>query len=92
VNLRDELKSIFEVNRELTPKIVVNAARKKDSPLHDRFEWNNAVAGEKYREVQAAELIRLPGDPSRRRTGEQLHAGRGRRGQRVQPDAGAEGS
>lgn len=58
MSLRDELASIYEVQGKLTPKLVVDAARAKSHPLHDRFEWDNRVAGEKYRQHQAAELIR----------------------------------
>lgn len=41
----------------LEPKNVVNAARDKKSPLHNIFEWDNSVAGEKYRTIQASMLI-----------------------------------
>lgn len=42
----------------LTPKIVVEDARAESSPLHPAFEWNNKIAAEKYRETQAAYLLR----------------------------------
>lgn len=58
MNLRDQLQSIYRQRGELTPAIVVDEARPADAPLHDRFEWDDSIAGEKYREVQAAELIR----------------------------------
>lgn len=55
----DALFGIYESNGGvLTPKAVVEASRPKGAPLHDRFEWDNRLAGEKYREVQAAQLIR----------------------------------
>jgi len=41
----------------LTAKTVVNASRAKDAPLHNEFEWDDAVAGEKYREQQARVMI-----------------------------------
>lgn len=58
MSLREELASIYEAQGKLTPKLVVEAARAKAHPLHSRFEWDNRVAGEKYRQHQAAELIR----------------------------------
>jgi hypothetical protein len=58
MSLRDQLATIYEQHGKLTPSLVVDAARPKSSPLHSRFEWDNRVAGEKYREVQAGELIR----------------------------------
>lgn len=43
---------------EITAKNVVNAARAEDAPLHKEFEWDDAIAGELYREDQARALIR----------------------------------
>lgn len=57
-NLRAELEAIQKKHRgRLSPRVVLNEARRKDHPLHARFEWNDAVAGEKYRLEQARELI-----------------------------------
>lgn len=58
MSLRDQLQGIYQANGQLTPKLVVDEARDAEHPLHSRFEWDDAVAGERYREVQAAELIR----------------------------------
>lgn len=52
------LQGLYEANRVLTPEMVVEAARPAEHPLHGRFEWDDAVAGEAYRRVQAADLIR----------------------------------
>ena len=41
----------------LSAKSLVNASRDKNAPLHDEFEWDDAVAGELYREGQARVLI-----------------------------------
>lgn len=57
-NLRDVLQGTYDRRGELTPSLVVDEARPADAPLHDRFEWDDVVAGEEYRRVQAAELIR----------------------------------
>ena len=37
---------------------VVDAARPLHSPLHEHFEWDDSVAGERFRLVQAQQLIR----------------------------------
>lgn len=58
MNLRDALQGIYEQHGRLTPALVVDEARQLTHPLHSRFEWDDAVAGEEYRRVQAAELIR----------------------------------
>lgn len=42
----------------LRPKAVVDEARDASSPLHSAFEWDDSVAGEKYRLDQAQRLIR----------------------------------
>lgn len=45
-------------NGLLEPEMVVEAARDEKSPLHDHFEWDDAVAAGEYRKDQARELIR----------------------------------
>lgn len=58
-DLRTQLTGIYKQHGELTPQIVVDEARPQDAPLHDRFEWDDSIAGEKYRLVQAQQLIRV---------------------------------
>ena len=50
-----ELKTLSEI----TPQNVVNLARNENSKLHNDFEWDNEIAGEKYRLSQAREMIQL---------------------------------
>jgi hypothetical protein len=45
-------------NGRLLPDDVVEAARAADHPLHQFFDWNDSQAAEKYRRMQAAQLIR----------------------------------
>ena len=42
----------------VTNSAIVNEARPEKSPLHSEFIWDDAVAGEKYREYQAGSLNR----------------------------------
>lgn len=42
----------------LSPQRIVEAARPAQSPLHSYFDWNDTTAAEKYREQQAAHLLR----------------------------------
>lgn len=56
--LRDELLAVRSQHGQLTPQLVVDTARDPQHPLHSRFEWNDAVAGEAWRRQQAHELIR----------------------------------
>lgn len=42
----------------ITPRLVVEDARDPESALHACFEWDDSVAGEKYRIMQARALIR----------------------------------
>ncbi len=57
-DLRGQLLEIHRAHKSLTPAIVVDEATAPKSPLHSRFEWDDEIAGPKYRLVQAAELIR----------------------------------
>lgn len=74
-DLRSELLAIREEHGKLTPAAIVAAATPDDHPLHSRFEWDDAVAGHKFRLIQARELIRVvkqtyvnaKGDPERLR-------------------------
>lgn len=52
------LGDIAKKHGALTPRLVVDEARDKRHPLHHIFEWNDGVAAEKYREVQAQLFIR----------------------------------
>jgi len=62
MNLREALDAIHERHGKLTPELVVAEARANRSAvgkyLHGKFEWDNQKAGEKWRQTQAAELIR----------------------------------
>lgn len=44
-------------NGSLTPDLVIADAESSDSPLHELFEWNDGVAGHKYRLEQARQVI-----------------------------------
>lgn len=53
----EECKRLAEQGR-LKPKSLVDESRPEDAPLHKCFEWNDDVAAEKWRETQAAYIIR----------------------------------
>lgn len=56
--LTDELRRIAEAGGGiLKPELVVEAAMPEDSILHDRFEWDDGVAGHQHRLWQARQLI-----------------------------------
>src|SRR5262249_52854439 len=44
-------------NRPLTPADLLQDGRSNKSPLHDAFEWDDAVAGEAWRMRQASHLL-----------------------------------
>ncbi|MGW5518473.1 hypothetical protein [Nocardia africana] len=56
--LHDQLLAIRAERGQLRPEDVVDAARDESHPLHHRFEWDDSVAGEAYRRIQASDLIR----------------------------------
>lgn len=56
--IRNELTQLArEHGGELHPKVVVDAARPEDSPLHKSFDWDDSDAAEKWRLQQARQLI-----------------------------------
>lgn len=55
----EELEQIRESNDGiLYPQSVVDFARNEGTELHDKFEWDDTVAGENYRVWQARKIIR----------------------------------
>lgn len=44
--------------KEVTPENVLNKARNSKTELHKCFEWDDSVASEKYRLIQARDVIR----------------------------------
>lgn len=54
--IHEELMRLNDAGR-LTPTNAVDAARDPNNPMHGEFEWDDAIAGEKYRLQQARELI-----------------------------------
>ncbi len=51
-------EEIRNIGKECTTKDIVSVARDANSELHKCFEWNDTVAGEKYREIQAQQILR----------------------------------
>lgn len=49
---------IQEIGDKYTPEQIVEKARDKSTELHKCFEWNNKVAANKYRLIQAQNIIR----------------------------------
>lgn len=54
--IRDELLKL-ESENQLSPKAVVDRAKDPANPMHKIFEWNDKVAGKRYRLQQARALI-----------------------------------
>jgi hypothetical protein len=53
------IDEIIEIQKEkgLTAETILDEAKKKSSPLHNFFDWDNTTAGEKWRLQQARILI-----------------------------------
>ena len=55
----EAIKDLRNTRGIIAPVDVVNAARPVDSPLHEYFEWDDGVAADAYRIVQAQLLLRV---------------------------------
>lgn len=51
-------REMLELNT-ITPQTVLDRAKDENSELHKCFEWDNDVAAEKYRTIQAGNVIRM---------------------------------
>lgn len=51
------LTKMMESGGSLTPKRIVDEARSSEHPLHGYFEWDDSKAGEKFRRLQAYQLL-----------------------------------
>ena len=58
ITYTDAIRSLAEKHGSITAAIVLVAAKAKSSPLHPYFLWDNTAAAEKFREIQAQQLIR----------------------------------
>lgn len=54
----DYLIALYNRHGVLTPEVVVEDARRKDSPLHDMFEWDVKKAAQAHWHDVARQLIR----------------------------------
>ncbi len=52
-----ELQNIKSKQGELTPEAIVEAGKRKSSPMHKLFQWDNELAGHQYRLQQARTII-----------------------------------
>jgi len=53
-----EIDRIYREKGKATPEEVIERARPIDSPLHKAFEWDDGLAAENYRKMQARKLIK----------------------------------
>jgi len=51
------ITEIYEQENKVTPDLLVEYSRPEDAPLHNRFEWDDTLAGHQYRKVQARHII-----------------------------------
>lgn len=54
-----ELTRLYKRDGQLTASKVLDEAKRKTSPLHPKFEWDDKKAGNNYRLMQARTLIRV---------------------------------
>lgn len=52
-----ELKDIEDQHGEITPALLVESSRKKKSVFHKYFEWDNEIAADSWRFMQARYML-----------------------------------
>jgi len=57
--VRSALEEVIEKDGTLTSEAVLKAATPVSSPLHGYFEWDDSIAGHRWRIHQASSLIRI---------------------------------
>lgn len=57
-SVNEYLIALHQQHGTLTPELVVEDARRKDSPLHDLFEWDKGKAAQAHWQDVARALIR----------------------------------
>ncbi len=56
--LQEHLQGLYEKNdKRIDPEIVLKDAKKKGSPIHDCFEWDDKIAAHSHRLVTARKII-----------------------------------
>jgi hypothetical protein len=56
---REHIELIRQTTGELTPEGVLDDARNPNSPLHECFTWDDGVAAEAFRLIQAKAVVRV---------------------------------
>ena len=56
--VRDRLAALYKKHGTITPDIVIEDAKDEQSPLHDKFEWDQGAAAMEHWREQARTLIR----------------------------------
>lgn len=58
MTIQEAIQEIYNQHNHITPRLILDAATPADSVLHDRFNWDDGDAAERYRLLQARGLIR----------------------------------
>lgn len=53
-----EVRKLLAEHDGITPELLLDTAKRKTSPLHSLFDWDDSVAAEKWRTHQARKLAR----------------------------------
>lgn len=51
------IEAVHVRHGKVTAKLMIDMARRPSSPYHQLYEWNDSIAGEKFREEQARQMI-----------------------------------
>lgn len=57
LTIDNALGELLKTHKTVTVDLVIQEATKKDHPLHDLFEWDDSIAADKFRKMQAYAMI-----------------------------------
>jgi len=57
-NIYDEIRKMYDKNKSISAEQVLQESKDPNHPLHKYFEWDDEIAGNKYRLIQARNLIK----------------------------------
>jgi len=59
MSVQELVQRLYEKSGQISPSQLLEAASSKDEPAHEGFTWDNRIAGEQYRLIEARKWLRV---------------------------------